>query len=340
MGKTKLRDKMEIPGRFVTGAKNSITDVPKVMVGHYTLHDNEKHIHTGVTIISPNELNPYDFKCPAAIHSANGYGKLAGAMQVEELGEIESLIGLTNTLSVAQVMDGILDYHIPLMEEKDGSINVIVGETNDGYLSDIKGRHIKSHHVKIAIDNLSDIVEEGSVGAGSGTRCYGYKGGIGTSSRIVPKSVTEEEKDYTVGVLVQSNFGTNLDIYGKKMPYKPLPTPESKGSCMIIVATDAPFSDCQLKRLSKRAIIGLTNTGSYMSNGSGDFVIAFSNYESNLRPKDNKSTLNLKQLHEDKLDFFFEAVMEATQEAIYNSLTMAETVEGIKGRKALSIILE
>ncbi|MGL5439550.1 MAG: P1 family peptidase [Filifactoraceae bacterium] len=333
----RIKDILEVPGRFHSGERNSITDVSNVTVGHFTYNDEEKHIHTGITIISPHNKNAYDLKCPAAVFAGNGYGKLIGAMQIEELGEIESLIGLTNTLSISQVIEGLLDYHLPLMEEKESSINIVVGEVNDGYLSDIKGRHIKAEHVKLAIENLSKEVEEGNVGAGTGTRCYGYKGGIGTSSRIVPKHLTGE-KEYTVGVLVQSNFGMNLDIYGKKMPYKDLPNPQEKGSCMIIVATDAPLSDRQLKRLSKRAMIGLTNTGSYMSHGSGDFVIAFSNCENNLRSKSNKSILNIQQLNENHMDFFFEAVMESTQEAIYNSLFMAETLCGIKGRKAESVM--
>ena len=327
----RIREWIDIKGRYFPSVNNSITDVKGVTVGHCTLHDEKKFIHTGVTVIKPHQGNVFQNKVPAAVYSANGFGKMVGGMQIRELGELESFIGLTNTLSTCQVVQGLLDYHLKNMNDNQSSINITVGETNDSKLNDIKGFHVKPSHVKEAINNCSTLFLEGAVGAGSGTSCYGYKGGIGTSSRLIPEYAIREIGVYTVGVLVQTNFGGNLNIYGKKLPYLDTAFKEVKGSCMIIVATDAPLLDRQLYRIAKRAMVGLTNTGSFISHGSGDFVIAFSNNEHNLRNADNSYCRDIKILDEEQMNPFFEATVEAVEEAIYNSLTMSPTVSGIKG---------
>lgn len=305
----RIREWMDIPGRFMPGEKNMITDVPGVLVGHHTIHNDEKEIHTGVTIITPHNKDAYHLKTPASMYSGNGFGKSVGGMQIEELGEIESLIGLTNTLSVSQVTQGLLNYHVPSMTTMQTSINITVGETNDAFLSDIKGFHVKPEHVQLAIENLSTDVVEGAVGAGAGTYCFGFKGGIGTSSRVVKADNIGEKEDYCIGALVQSNYGGNLTVYGHALPYKNLSTKEIKGSCMIIVATNAPMSDRQLKRLAKRGLIGLTNTGSYMNHHSGDIVIAFSNYEKNLRSDEVVHSREVVEMSETQMTPFFEAVV-------------------------------
>jgi len=310
---------MHIPGNFNPGTRNSITDVAGVTVGQFTVKADD--VCTGVTIISPASGDVFTRPIPAAVAVGNGFGKLAGALQVEELGEIESLIGLTNTLSVAAVLQGLINYHAPKMPAGRESINIVVGETNDSRLNDIRGCHITPAHVAQAIDALSQDVEEGSVGAGAGTVCFGYKGGIGTASRVVTGEASGEDRDYTIGVLVQSNYGGNLAVYGKPIA-SPAP-PSQDGSCMIVVLTDAPLSPMQLKRVAKRGLIGMTNTGSYMSHGSGDFVIAASNYEGNRRD-DSKRGRSYYFLSDAQLNSFFEATVEAVQEALYNSLAMAE----------------
>lgn len=325
----RIRDWMRIPGKFQPGLRNSITDVAGVAVGHCTLHDDGAHLHTGVTIICPHGGNVYTQKVPAAIHCANGFGKICGAMQVEELGEIESLIGLTNTLSVPQVQQGLLNHHVQQMTVEQKSINIVVGETNDSCLSDIKRFSITPEHVRIAIEACSQEVEEGAVGAGAGTRCFGYKGGIGTASRVIHMPEIRQAA-FTLGVLVQTNYDGSFSLYGRQIP-RPQEVGEAKqGSCMIVLATDAPLSDRQLKRLARRAVVGLTNTGSFIQHGSGEFVIAFSNYPGNLRCQDGV-TAQRQELSDDRLDVFFEAAVEAVQEAVYNSLTMAREFTALDG---------
>lgn len=320
----RIREWMRIPGNYPTGPRNSITDVAGITVGHCTLHDDASGIHTGVTVIRPQEGDVFAQKVPAAIHCANGYGKLCGSMQVSELGEIESLIGLTNTLSVAQVLQGLLDYHVPRMTAEQKSINVVVGETNDSFLSDIKRFAVTPEHVRLAIDALSEEVEEGAVGAGSGTRCFGFKGGIGTASRVI-RLPELEGQGFTLGALVQTNYDGALSLYSRQIP-RPQNTDEAKqGSCMIVLATDAPLSERQLGRIARRAVVGLTNTGSYIQHGSGEFVIAFSNFAGNLRAH-NATVSQRTELAEERLDAFFEATVEAVQEAVYNSLTMAREI--------------
>ena len=334
----RIRDWMEIPGRFETGKRNAITDVPGVLVGQKTLIQGDD-VRTGITLIRPHGGDLYHIMTPTGVYVGNGYGKLTGSLQVEELGVSESLIGLTNTLSVPRVVQGILNYQKQWVTPSDGTMNVLVGETNDGYLSDIYGFHITPDHTREAIAALSEEVEEGAVGAGTGTSCYDFKGGIGTASRIVRGKHIGEREDYTVGVIIQTNFGGNLNIYGHQLPFAPLPEPDPAGSCMIVVATDAPMDARQLKRIAKRAIIGMAATGSYLSNGSGDFAIAFSNHAQNLIDRRDDHAKDFKRLAEAQLNCFFEAVADAAREAVYNSLTMAVDTVGYRGhsRKAFDI---
>ncbi len=319
-------------GKMETGKWNAITDVPGVKVGHATLHKG-KDVHTGVTVILPHEGNLFQEKVPAAIIVGNGFGKLAGSTQVNELGNIETPIALTNTLSVASVMESLVRSTLS-KNDKVRSVNGVVGETNDGRLNDIRGMHITEEHVLSAINSAeSGVVSEGSLGAGAGTQCFGFKGGIGTSSRIV-KSVAG--KNYTLGVLVQTNFGGDLRIDGNPFGNSPgaklasLNQPNGDGSCMIVVATDAPLSFRNLERIGKRALHGMARTGSSMSNGSGDYVIVFSTaYRIPYRAKDLIEIPAL--LGNDHITPVFEATMDATEEAILNSMFMATAVEGENG---------
>jgi len=337
------------PGVLSPGNLNGITDVKGVKVGHVTLIEG-KDIRTGVTAIIPHSGNLFAEKVPAAIYLGNAFGKLMGYTQVEELGNIETPIVLTNTLNVGIVSDGVIEYMLSLPgNENVMSINPVVGETNDGWLNNIRSRSVRQHHVREAIEKAAaGPVEEGSVGAGTGTICFGFKGGIGTSSRLLPKS----QGGYTVGVLVQSNFGGVLTINGAPVGTELVVKKNSRsknGSCMIIVATDAPLLSRNLKRLAKRAVLGLARTGSVMSNSSGDYVIAFSTAKA-IRPRakareiadsgqriaDSKSlnairyTLNAIDgpLPNSRMDLLFTAVVEATEEAVYNSLFKATAIIG------------
>lgn len=326
-------------GVLRTGKLNAITDVSGVKVGHVTLHQNDG-VHTGVTTILPHDKNIFQNKIPAAIHIGNGFGKLTGYSQVEELGNIETPIVLTNTLSVPTASTAIIDYTFQSPDNKDiRSVNPIVGETNDGGLNDIRRRFITKEHVLEALMKAqTGAVEEGNVGAGAGTVCFGFKGGIGTSSRILPKS----KGGYTVGVLVQSNFGGVLQVNGvpigielKKHKFSKIDeTYKDDGSCMIVVLTDAPLSAKNLKRLAARAMLGLGRTGGMAANGSGDYVIAASTAE-DLRITHNSDSMfeTFKVLRNNNLDLLFEAVIEATEEAIINSLFAAETLTGFENIK-------
>lgn len=325
-------------GILPTGPLNAITDVQGVQVGHFTKIEGSD-IRTGVTAILPHEGNLFQEKVPAAIFVGNGFGKLAGMTQVQELGTLESPIILTNTLSVAAGIDGVVRYSLAQSgNESVQSVNVLVGETNDGFLNDIRGMHISSEEVIQAIEAAnSGKVEEGNVGAGTGTVCFGWKGGIGTSSRKLPESLG----GYTVGVLVQTNFGGNLQIAGApvgeklgKYPFKDA-LEKLDGSCMIVVATDAPVLERNLERMAQRAMMGLAKTGGIASNGSGDYVIAFSTAEGLRIPHSipAQSLLPAEFLGNDDMTSLFLAVIEATEEAIVNSLFAAETMEGKDGRK-------
>ena len=324
-------------GVFRAGTLNAITDVAGVRVGHVTINEGDI-VHTGVTAILPHDGNIFQEKVPASVFVGNGFGKLVGFTQVDELGQIETPILLTNTLSVWDVADGIVDYMLALPgNENVRSINPIVGETNDGGLNDIRSRHVKREHAVRAIQTAqSGPVEEGSVGAGTGTICFGWKGGIGTSSRVLPPNLG----GFTIGVLVQTNYGGILEIAGVpvgkelgRYSFKDQLKYPSDGSCMIVVATDAPLNTHQLERLAKRATLALGRTGSAMSHGSGDYVIAFSTSpELRIRPDAERVQQSLR-FREDDLSSLFQAVVEATEEAIYNSLLKARTTKGIQGRE-------
>lgn len=333
----RLRDLGVDVGVFKPGALNAITDVPGVKVGHMTLWQGES-VRTGVTAILPHGENLFQEKVPAAFFVGNGFGKFIGSTQVEELGQIETPILLTNTLSVWDVANGIVDYMLSLPgNENVRSINPIVGETNDGSLNDIRGRHVKREHAVEAIRAAQPgPVAEGAVGAGTGTVCFGWKGGIGTSSRILPPALG----GFTVGALVQTNYGGVLEIAGVpvgkelgRYAFRDQLKYDGDGSCVIVIATDAPLNSAQLKRLAKRAPLALGRTGSAMSHGSGDYVIAFSTAKE-LRIKPNSPRIEqVPRLKEDDLSPLFQAVVEATEEAIYNSLLKATTVKGIQGRE-------
>ncbi len=332
-------------GVLQVGKNNTITDVEGVSVGHFTKNEGSS-IRTGVTAILPHQANLFQEKVPAAVFVGNGFGKLAGSTQIEELGNIESPIILTNTLSVAAGLQGIIEYTLKQPgNEKVQSVNGIVGETNDGTLNDIRGQHISKEDVLFAIENTKQgAVDEGNVGAGTGTVCFGFKGGIGTSSRKLPDSLG----GYTVGVLVQSNFGGILEIdgvpvgveLGKYSFMNHLASAD--GSCMIVVATDAPINERNLKRIAQRAMMGLAKTGGIASNGSGDYVIAFSTNTENLI-KHQKPPLNLEQntfLRNDDMSPLFLATIEATEEAIINSLFAATDMLGKDGNHIKGIPVE
>jgi len=318
-------------GLFKTGKWNAITDIKGVEVGHETIIRGD-NIRTGVTIIKPHAGDLFNEKVMAAVHVINGFGKAIGFTQVNELGTIETPIALTNTLNVFLVGDAIVEYMIS-NNPKIRSVNPVVGETNDSRLNDIQGRHVKKQHVFAAINKANTgPVKEGSVGAGTGTRALGFKGGIGTSSRILPQDLG----GYSVGVLVQSNFGSSLVINGapvgrelhKSAFSSTIPYDNDEGSCMIVIGTDAPLSNRNLKRIAKRAVIGMGKVGGLASNGSGDYVIAFSTYSAVSRQ--NMTTTRI-ELNNNAMNSLFMATVEATEEAILNSLFMAETVSSKYG---------
>lgn len=319
-------------GVIPTGPLNAITDVAGVRVGQVTLHTGSD-VRTGVTAILPHAGNQFQQKSPAAIYIGNGFGKLSGYSQVEELGTLETPIVLTNTLSVPAAADALIEY--TLMQsgnEAVRSVNAVVGETNDGYLNDIRGRHVTRQHVLEALRQAqSGPVGEGNVGAGTGTVCFGFKGGIGTSSRRLPATLG----GYTVGVLVQTNFGGVLEIDGVPVGVKLGKynfREDLDGSCMMVVMTDAPLDARNLKRLAKRAFMGMAQTGGIASNGSGDYVIAVST--AYRIPHESRSSLDTTALlRNDNVSPLFMAAIEATEEAIINSLFAAQTMVGHQGHR-------
>lgn len=328
------------------GPLNAITDVPGVRVGQVTLIEGDS-IRTGVTAILPHDGNIFQQKVPGAIYVANGFGKLMGITQVEELGNIETPIILTNTLSVPTAADAVLDYMLSLPGNEDiQSINPVVGETNDGYLNDIRGRHVKKAHVIAAIEKAATgPVEEGCVGAGTGTSCYGWKGGIGNSSRKLPES----RGGYTVGVLVQTNFGGIFQIAGYPVGLKlgnqymqeEVEEKRPEGSCMVVVATDAPLDSRNLKRLAKRALLGIPRTGGFYGNSSGDYAIAFSTAESvRISHRTRSNTRTIEILKNSRMSPLFLAAAEACEEAILNSLFKATTMEGKDGHREEALPLD
>jgi len=325
-------------GILPPGQWNSITDVEGVLVGHTTLVKGDS-VRTGVTAILPHGGNLFQEKVPGAVYVGNGFGKLAGSTQIEELGEIETPVVLTNTLSVPVAVEAVVKYTLGLEGNQDvRSVNSVVGETNDGWLNDIRGFHVCEEDVWQAIENArSGPVEEGCVGAGTGTRCLGFKGGIGTASR----KLSENLGGWTVGVLVQTNFGGILRVNGAPVGRelnrfylgKKILSRES-GSCMIVVATDAPLLHRNLKRLASRAILGLARGGGFCSNGSGDYVIAFSTHpDCRVGYELFERVLSVKEVRNDHMSPLFLAVVEATEEAILNSLFRATTMVGRDGHK-------
>jgi D-aminopeptidase len=330
-------------GILPTGPLDAITDVAGVEVGQTTIIRGD-NTRTGVTAVLPHSGNLYREKVPGAIFVGNGFGKLAGSTQVDEMGDIETPILLTSTTSVPRAADALISYMLALPGNEDVlSINPVVGETNDGYLNDIRGRHLTPTDVFAAIKNAKGgPVEEGAVGAGTGTVVFGWKGGIGTSSRSLPANLG----GYTVGVLVQTNFGGVLTIAGAPVGQelgqyyrrKELQqaasgggtgSDKADGSCMIVVATDAPLDARSLKRLAARAWLGVVRTGSSASNGSGDYAIAFSAApQVRIRANDKALTRNVEVMTNDAMSPLFLAAIEATEEAVYNSMFKATTMTG------------
>jgi D-aminopeptidase len=338
------------PGRLTPGKSNSITDVKGVRVGHETIISGDE-VRTGITSILPHPGNLFQEKVPAAIFVENGFGKLVGSTQVNELGEIETPILLTNTLCVPRVADFLIDYMLSMKgNDEVTSINPVVGETNDGFLNNIRNKNVEYDHVTRALDKASTgPVEEGCVGAGTGTRALGFKGGIGTSSRYL----SPEMGGYTVGVLVQTNYGGFLTVNGAPVGrelreiHRDEKNIESNygnprlGSVMVIIATDAPLSFRNLQRLGMRSALGLTRTGFISENKSGDYFIVFSTAEESRvtsnQPKNSRSPLELRN---DQMDPLFLGAIEATEEAVYNSLFRATTTKGFKGRIVEALPIE
>lgn len=335
-------------GILPVGPLNAITDVPNVTVGQTTIIRGD-NIRTGVTVVLPHNGNLFREKVPGAIFVGNGFGKLTGSTQVKELGEIETPIVLTSTLTVPRAADALLDYMLGLPGNEDvRSVNPVVAETNDGFLNDIRGRHIKSEDVLSAVKNArGGFVDEGSIGAGTGTIAFGFKGGIGTSSRKLPAALG----GFTVGVLVQTNFGGVLTINGAPvgrelgqyylkrelgrtaLPPCDLSNPDSSrcsadGSVIVVIATDAPIDARNLERMAARAMWGIARTGSAGTNGSGDYAIAFSTATENRISPSGNSPRSVRSLPNDAMSPLFLAVIEATEEAVYNSLFRATTVKG------------
>jgi len=333
------RDLGIAPGVFSPGPNNAITDVAGVKVGHVTRIEGDD-VRTGVTAILPHGGNLYQDKVPAGVAVANGFGKLTGTTQILELGEIETPVVLTNTLALPRAFDALLTWTLAQPgNEKVRSVNAVVGETNDGYLNNIRRRVITPDDVLKALREAKDgPVEQGAVGAGTGTMAFDWKGGIGASSRVLPKALG----GYAVGVLVQSNYGGTLavdgDPVGKRSGryylHEHAPTTGSAppsvadGSIMIVIATDAPLSDRNLSRLAARSFAGLARTGSAFTNGSGDYAIAFSTAaEVRRTPARRSAVTQVAELPNDQLSPLFVAVADATEEAIYNSLLKARTIE-------------
>jgi D-aminopeptidase len=336
----RARDAGIVTGVLMPGTLNAITDVDGVKVGHTTVVEGDR-VRTGVTAVLPHGGNLFQEKVAGAVFVGNAFGKLAGSTQVNELGTIETPIVLTNTLSVGTAMDAVVRYTLEQTgNDQVRSVNAVVGETNDGGLNDIRGLHVTRDHVLAAIRGAkAGPVAEGSVGAGTGTICYGWKGGIGTASRKVPSG-------YTVGVLAQTNFGGNLTIAGVPI-FKSLQPPSRRsgnadrrvgieapaadGSCMLVVATDAPLDARDLGRVAARAVFGLGRTGSAYSNGSGDYAVAFST-SPEMRSRFNDNAVRARRvLPPDATSPLFEAALEATEEAVYNSLFQATSVQSAIG---------
>lgn len=324
-------------GILSPGPLNAITDVDGVLVGHFTLSKGTA-INTGATAILPHGDNLYRDRVPAGFHQGNGYGKFAGSTQIIELGELETPIILTNTLSVPQGMEAAISWTLKQSgNEEVRSVNAVVGETNDGFLNDIRGRHLRAEDIEKAIASAtSGPVEQGSIGAGRGTISFGWKGGIGTSSRILPP----ELGSFTLGVLVQTNYGGILSVDGKSVGKKldqyfmkdVVDKGDADGSIIVVIATDAPLSDRNLERLASRAMLAIGRTGSPVTNGSGDYILAFSTHESvRRRQTREQQSAPSHGLANREMSPLFQAAVEATEEAILNALFKATTVKGHRG---------
>ena len=332
----RFRDHGLSVGVMKPGPLNAITDVGGVRVGQVTITQGDS-VRTGVTVVVPHEGNVFQDKVAAAIHVGNGFGKLTGIAQVQELGNLETPVVLTNTLDVPTAASALVDWTLAQPgNEQVQSVNVVVGETNDGRLNDIRGRHLRREHVLEALARArGGAVEEGAVGAGTGTVCFGFKGGIGTASRRLPASLG----GHTVGVLVQTNFGGVLQVAGVPVGQRlgqyylrDELTKAADGSCMIVVATDAPVTARNLGRLASRAMLGLARTGGISSNGSGDFVVAFStDPRVRMKHRADARTEAFEEIRNDDMSPLFLATIEATEEAILNSLFMARTTTGANG---------
>jgi D-aminopeptidase len=329
-----------IPGSLPTGPLNAITDVAGVCVGHHTLFEGTD-IRTGVTAILPHGGNLFQDKVPAGLAVGNGFGKLIGSTQVIELGEIETPVLLTNTLAVPRAADALITWTLRQPgNESVQSVNPVVGETNDGWLSDIRRRSVTVEHCLSALEAAQPgPVREGCVGSGTGTVAFGWKGGVGSSSRRLPQA----QGGWTLGVLVQSNFGGELHLPGSGQrdslpdlpPGSPLASPQTGESILIVVATNAPLSDRNLRRLAVRALGGLARSGASLSNNSGDYALAFSTHPGVRRtPQRRSQPGTMDELPNDLCSPLFLAAIDATEEAIYNSLFMAETTTGYEGHTA------
>ena len=338
-GRPRARDLGLAPGVFGPGPLNAITDVAGVRVGHRTLNEGDR-VRTGVTVIVPHDGNLFQQKVPGAVFVGNAFGKLAGSTQVDELGTIETPIALTNTLAVGAAIEGLVQWTLAQPGNADvRSVNALVGETNDGGLNDIRALAVRPDHVREALAAArGGAVEEGSVGAGTGTRAFGWKGGIGTASRRLP----EAYGGYTLGVLVQSNYGGVLVMdgapvgrllgrYAYQAAIRGAGDEAGDGSCMIVVATDAPLDARDLRRLAARAVFALARTGSSYSNGSGDFAIAFSTAPSQRVVMGEERPVSRTLLPTDAVSPLFQAALEATEEAVYNSMLRATPVSSVVG---------
>lgn len=339
----RIRDVLEIPyWRLRPGPRNSIADVGGVRVGHVTLIEGKGPlvpgrgpIRTGVTVVLPHEGNAYKEKVVAAAHVINGFTKAVGLIQVEELGVIETPIALTNTLNVGLVADGLVEYSVganPEIGIAAPTVNPIVLECNDGFLNDIQGRHVKQHHVLEAIRRAGVDLEEGSVGAGTGTMAFGFKGGVGTSSRVIPTSFGT----YTLGVLAQTNFGRTEDLIVGGVPVgrylRGAERVQTPGSVNVVIASDAPLTHRQLRRIAKRVQSGLARVGGYTYHGSGEVVVAFTTAH---RVKHGgREVVRLATLPDEELNEFFRGVIEAVEEAVLNSMFNSTTMDGRDGHVA------
>lgn len=337
-------DIVKLDHKYPKGNKNKITDVPGVKVGHVTLNDQSNNIHTGVTAVLPHERNLFKEKTAAGVSIINGFGKSAGLVQIEEMGTIESPIIMTNTFGVGTALNASVKYMLDRNEDigvDTCTVNCIVTECNDGTLNDIRGMHVTEKDVLDAIDNASSEFEEGAVGGGTGMCCMGIKGGIGTASRIIEIN----NNKYSLGTILMSNFGVagNLRINGKAVSSDVLSEisgdkeEKDKGSVIVVIATDVPLTSRQLKRVAKRASIGLGRAGSYLGNGSGDIAIAFST--ANIIPHYNGNRpIEIRMISDDCIDKVFEAVVETVEESVISSLYHSHTVKGIRNKTVFGLL--